>query len=132
AVVISALEAAFADNGAPATPIDCDPTTGTATVTMLFGHPDLIPDRTPAITPGGKPTLRKRTKADRNDLYLNALASNVLATAKEGFAVAPGLNAIKSLVVRRDPFPTGSEQLVAVYAATWTRQMLADIDWETI
>jgi HEAT repeat protein len=132
ATAIDALEAAFADNGAPATPIDCDPVTGTATVTMLFGHPDLVPERTPAMTPGGKPTLRKRTKSDRNDLYLNALASNVLATVKEGFAVAPGLAAITVLVVRRDPFASGGDQLVAVYAATFDRTMVADIDWENI
>jgi HEAT repeat protein len=132
AVVISALEAAFADNGAPATPIDCDSETATATVTMLFGHPDLVPERTPALTPSGKPTLRKRTKSDRNDLYLNALASNVLATVKEGFAVAPGLRAIQALVVRRDPIATGGDQLVAVYAATFTREMLGAIDWNNI
>jgi hypothetical protein len=113
--VIAALEAAFADNGAPATPIDCEG--DTATVTMLYGHPDLIPERTPAVTPGGKPTLRKRTKSDCNDLYLEALASNVLATVKEGLAVCSGVNAIKVLVVRRDPVKTGGEQLVAVYAA---------------
>src|SRR3954454_14929200 len=89
ATVVSALETAFADNGAPATPIDCDPAVATATVTVLFGHPDMVPERTPAITPGGKATLRKRSKSDRNDLYLNALASSVLATLKEGLAVAP-------------------------------------------
>jgi hypothetical protein len=132
AVVIDALESAFADNDAPATPIDCDAATGTVTVTMLVGHPDLVPERTPAFTAGGKPTLRKRSKSDRNDLYLNALASNVLATAKEGFAVAPGLNAMKILVVRRDPIPTGGDQLVAVYAGMFTRQMHAGLNWQNI
>jgi hypothetical protein len=132
AVVIDALETAFADNNAPATPIDCVAASGTATVTMLFGHPDLVPERTPAFTSSGRPTLRKRSKSDRNDLYVNALASNVLATVKEGFAVAPGLTAMKILVVRRDPFQTGGDQLVAVYAGMFSRQMVASVKWQNI
>ena len=128
--VIASLEQAFADNGAPATPVDCHD--GLATVTMLYGHPDVIPERTPAVTPTGKTMLRKRTKTERNALYLDSLASNVLATLKEGFAVCPALGAISILVVRRDPLPTGGEQLVAIYAATFSRQSIADVDWPRI
>ena len=116
AIVITALETAFADNGAPATPLDCDAGSATATVTMLYGHPDLIPERTGNHT-RRQADVAQAQQSDRNDLYLNALASNVLATAKEGHAVAPGLSAIKILVVRRDPFATGQDQLVAIYAA---------------
>jgi hypothetical protein len=76
--------------------------------------------------------LRKRTKTERNALYLDSLASNVLATLKEGFAVCPALGAISILVVRRDPLPTGGEQLVAIYAATFSRQSIADVDWPRI
>lgn len=127
--VITALEEAFADNGAPATPIDC--AGATATVTMLYGHPDLIPERVPATTPSGKPTLRRRTKSDRNSLYLQSLASNVLATAKEGLAVCPGLEAISLLVVRRDP-SDGRERLTAIYAGTFTRDLLQEAPWSSL
>jgi HEAT repeat protein len=130
ATVISALEAGFADNGAAATPIDCEG--DKATVTVLYGHPDLIPDRTPALTASGKPTLHKRTKSNRNELYLHSLASNVLATVKEGLAVCPSLGAITVLVVRRDPLKTGGERLAAVYAATFTRDALAGTSWRTL
>lgn len=128
-MVITALEEAFADNGAPATPIDCEG--ATATVTMLYGHPDVIPERVPATTPTGKRTLRRRTKSDRNSLYLRSLASNVLATAKEGLAVCPGLEAISVLVVRRDP-SAGHERLAAIYAGTFTRDLLHDAPWSSL
>jgi HEAT repeat protein len=127
--VLTALEQAFADNGAPATPIDCEG--ATATVTMLYGHPDLIPERTPAVTPGGKPTLRKRSKTDRNELYLTSMASNVLATVKEGFAVCPGLEEIAILVVRREPQP-GGEALAAIYAGTFSCDYVAGLSWGSL
>lgn len=127
--VMASLEQAFADNQAPATPIDCDD--GRATVTMLYGHPDVIPERTPALTPAGKPTLRKRTKSDSNALYLSSLASNVLATLREGFAVCPALLAMSVLVVRRDPAPD-AEHLVAIYAATFTQDLIAVVNWERV
>jgi hypothetical protein len=128
--VMASLEQAFADNDAPATPIDCED--GRATVTMLYGHPDVIPQRTPAITPAGKRTLRKRTKSDCNTLYLSSLASHVLATLKEGFAVCPGLVATSVLVVRRDPTPDDNEELVAIYAATFSQQMVRKLDWHHV
>ncbi|MSW51532.1 MAG: hypothetical protein F2817_11695, partial [Actinobacteria bacterium] len=128
--VLGTLEEAFADNDAPAAPIDVDE--GVATVTMLFGHPDLVPERTPGVTPGGKPTLRKRTKSDRNHLYLAALASNVIVTVKEAFAVAPSLASVRVLVVRRDAAPTGGEHLTAVYAGAFDRRKFEEVSWPQI
>jgi hypothetical protein len=73
--------------------------------------------------------LRKRTKTERNALYFNSLASSVLA---EGFAVCPALAAMSLLVVRRDPTPSGGQQLVAIYAATFSRQSVTDLDWQQV
>ena len=87
-VAIAALERAFADNEAPAAPIDCEG--DRTTVVMEFQSREaIVPERKPARTPTGKPTLKKRTKTEINRLYLEALGSNVLATVKETFAVAP-------------------------------------------
>ena len=36
------------------------------------------------------------------------------------------------LVVRRDPTPGGGQQLVAIYAATFSRQSVADLDWHRV
>jgi DNA-binding FrmR family transcriptional regulator len=78
--VVATLEDAFADNDVPSAPIDC--VDARATVTLLFEHPDLIPDQVVAETPSGRPTLHKRTKTERNQLYLEMMASHVLATVR--------------------------------------------------
>ena len=100
-ITLSIIEQAFADNEAPAAAIDCDG--DRTTVVMQFVQPEaIVPERKPAHTPTGKRTLKKRTKTEVNALYLQALGSNVLATVKEAFAVAPGTNVVQMLVVRRE------------------------------
>jgi hypothetical protein len=90
--VIAQLELAFEDNQSPAACMDVgqDPVRY-ATALVMYGPPQMIPDQRPDVTPGGRPTLRKRSKADRNALYTAALGSTVLATVKEGLAVAPSV-----------------------------------------
>ncbi len=75
---------------------------GRATVVMLFGPVSAMPDQVAAVTPTGRPTLHKRSAADRNALYARALASTVLATVREAYAVAPALLDVRIVVVRRD------------------------------
>lgn len=100
-VTLAALEQAFADNEAPAAAIDCEG--DHTTVVMQFVTPEaIIPAKKPARTPTGKRTLKKRTKTEINALYLQALGSNVLATVKEAFAVAPGTHFVQMIVVRRE------------------------------
>jgi hypothetical protein len=102
--VIAAMEAAFEDNQSPAACVDADDDgVRYATIVVVFGTPDMVPEQKPALTPGGKPTLHKRTKSERNAIYAAALGSTVLATVKEGLAVSPGTAEIRLLVVRRDP-----------------------------
>ena len=76
-----------------------------------------MPERKPARTPTGKRTLKKRTKTEINALYLAALGSNVLATVKEAFAVAPGTDTVQLMVVRRET--------TASLAGHWRRSMPA-------
>jgi len=117
-VAIAALERAFADNEAPAAPLDCDGER--TTVAMEFQRPEaIVPERKPARTPTGKPTLKKRTKTEINRLYLEALGSNVLATVKETFAVAPGTQVVQLLVIRRDGKHSGG--LAAIYLGEFDR-----------
>ena len=100
-LTLAVLEQAFADNEAPAAAIDCEG--DRTTVVMQFAAPEaIVPERKPARTPTGKRTLKKRTKTEINALYLQALGSNVLATVKEAFAVAPGTNVVQILVIRRE------------------------------
>ena len=117
---ITVLEQAFADNSSPAAPINCEGTT--TTVVMQFAQPEeLVPERKPARTPTGKPTLKKRTKTEINELYVKSLASNVLATVKEAFASAPGTKVVRILVVRREGSGKLAEELAAIYAGEFDR-----------
>jgi hypothetical protein len=119
-VTLGILEQAFEDNAAPAAAIDCEG--GLTTVVMQFVGPEsIIPERKPAHTPTGKRTLKKRTKTEINQLYLAAMGSNVLATIKETFAVAPGTDAVQLLVFRRETSGKLTGELTALYAGRFGR-----------
>lgn len=130
--VIEAVDDAFADNASDSTCVDAgtDPDTGARYVTAVvtYGGLDLVPEDRPDTTPGGKPTLRKRTKTDRNALYATALASTVLATAKEAVAVAVAATEVRVLVVR----PDGAGSVEPVYAGTLRRDVLTGRDWQSV
>lgn len=129
--VLAALEQAFEDNASPAAAIDCEGSS--VSVVMLFDGPDLVPDRKFAVTPGGRPTLHQRTKTERNQLYVQALASAAVATVKEAFAVAPAVQEVRLLVVRKEPqATTAADFLAAVYAGRFTRQRFAGLNWSTV
>jgi hypothetical protein len=119
-VTLAALEQAFADNDAPAAAIDCEG--GRTTVVMQFVAPEaIVPERKPARTPTGKRTLKKRNKTEINVLYLQALGSNVLATVKETFAVAPGSDVVQLMVVRRETHERDAGQLTVIYLGEFDR-----------
>lgn len=130
--VIEAVETAFADNASDSTCVDAgaEADTGVRYVTAVvtYGGIDLVPDVRPDTTPGGKPTLRKRTKTDRNALYAEAIASTVLATAKEALAVAVTATEVRILVIRR----SDAGGIEPVYAGSLRRDHLAHLDWRTL
>ena len=123
-VTLAVLEQAFADNEAPAAAIDCDGLR--TTVVMQFVPPEaIVPERKPARTPTGKPTLKKRTKTEINALYLQALGSNVLATVKEAFAIAPGTEVVQMLVVRHEASEARKSELTCIYVGEFDRATFA-------
>lgn len=131
--VIEAVEDAFADNASDSTCVDAEADTGVRYVTAVvtYGGIDLVPDVRPDTTPGGKPTLRKRTKTDRNSLYATAIASTVLATAKEALAVAVTATEVRVLVIRSGiGGSTGGVE--PVYAGMLRRDHLAHLDWRNL
>jgi hypothetical protein len=128
---IEVLEAAFSDNEAPAAPLNCHE--DRVTVAMRFSAPEaVVPERKPDWTPGGKRTLKKRTKTERNDLYLEALGSNILATVKEALAVAPGTKVVEMLVVREETDKKNAGKLAAIYAGEFHRAALEARGWGKI
>lgn len=124
AVTLGLLEEAFADNEAPAAAIDCEG--HHTTIVMQFVTPEaIVPERKPTRTPTGKRTLKKRTKTETNQLYLAALGSNVLATVKETFAVAPGTEVVQLLVVRQEASGKLAGEWAAIYAGSFNRANFA-------
>jgi hypothetical protein len=129
--VLYMLEAAFSDNEAPAAAVDC--ADDRVTILMLAGDPDLIPERKPSYTPSGNPTLKKRTKSERNELYMSMVASNVLATVKEAISVAPAIRRVVMIVLRRQRSAgLGADRVSAIYCGTFTRDLLEGVDWAAI
>jgi len=72
-------------------------------------------------------------KTDRNQLYAASLASNVLATAKEAFAVAPGINSVAIMVMRKDPpSQNGRLALSCLYCGRCKRERFQQLDWPQV
>jgi len=137
--VHEALEDAFEDNQFPAACIDVGKDLSTpagtryATVLIIFGPVDLVPEKQPDITPSGRPTLRKRTQSARNDFYVQALGSTVLATVREGLAVAPSVTELRVVVLRRDPGAADpASYLEWIYAGRFPRAWAASMPWAAV
>lgn len=136
--VVAAVDSAFADNAPESTCVDSgiDPDSGPyVSCVVTFGHPDLVPDRTVAMTPKGRPALKERSKTDLNNMYVAAMASTVLATVREALAVAPAANEVRMVVVRDERAGTSQPRnrgLSAIYAGTFRRHQMESISWRTI
>lgn len=128
-VVLGVLEASFADNQAPAVPINCED--GRATILMLVEAEDAIPERRPHVTPTGRPSSKKLTQTERSELYQAWLSSNLLATVKEAFAVAPGLRAATMVILRKVPNPFGEVKIDAIYCGTFSRERFNRLDFQS-
>jgi hypothetical protein len=128
--VLPALEASFADNSAPAVPVNCEE--GRATIVMLMEGEEAVPERHPAVTPTGRPTLKKFTKAERAQFYLAWVSSNLLATIKEAFAVAPCLSAVTGVVLQQGRNPFGDLEVSALYCGTFTRDRFERLDFDKL
>lgn len=131
-VVLPTLEQAFEDNEAPAAAVSCRD----ARVDIVMRWPaldDLVPERKAAVTPTGKPTIKKRSKGERAELYLEALSSHALATAKESIAVCPYLKTIGIAVVRSGQDPArGDDVLEPILFGLLRHEQLFGLNWTNI
>jgi hypothetical protein len=100
---------------------------------MVAADPNVIPEQKPSLTPTGRPTLKKRTKSERNELYVSMLASQALATAKETFAVAVAINRVVLLVLRKQASAgLGLDRVEPLFCGTFTRELLDGADWSML
>jgi hypothetical protein len=133
--VIAALDEAFAANGIDATCENAGSDGGrnTATIVVIFGSIALVPDRVAAQTAAGVTVAKRRTKTERNALYIEALGSQVLLTVKQAFASAPGLDDANIVVLRHNPDATKvPDRLQPIYIGTFARRDTARLAWKTL
>lgn len=126
--MLGALAAAFEDNEAVAAPVgvwDRD-----AAIVVLVPPVSAVPERRPALTPAGNPTLKKLTKTETASMYAEMVAGFAIVTAKEAFAVAPGLSSVRLIAVRNgaaDAF--GEKKTEILVGVRFERSVLARVDW---
>ena len=130
--VLPTLEQAFEDNEAPAAAVSC--LEDRVNLVMRWSPiDDVVSERKAAVTPTGKPTIKKRTKKEREELYLEAMCSHALVTAKEAFAVAPRIDRVGVAVVRTQTDPSRGDEIVEpILLALVTRQDFDGIRWENV
>jgi hypothetical protein len=100
-----------------------------AQIALLAPDPAALPERHPTTTAAGNLSLKKFTKGEIADLY-KQLVGLVLATVKEGFAVAPGITDIRVVALRgttADPY--GKIHPEAILAAQIPRAALDGVQW---
>jgi hypothetical protein len=68
-----------------------------------------------------------RAEIERNGLYFGVIASNVVAVARWAFAVAPGLQTVSVVVIRRDD---GARSFTPIFATEVSRPQLERTDWD--
>ncbi|MGV9567742.1 TerD family protein [Streptomyces sp. NPDC003480] len=122
--VCEAVNYAFSDNPAAGCAVGVDG--AVLSVVMRQQDIDSLPDQTPGVTPSGRPTLKTLSKRDRTLWWLTSMGSNVVATLKEAFAVAPGITAIDLAVLTRLP---DTQRLGFVAYGRWSRQAIEADPW---
>lgn len=126
ATVCDAVNAAFSDN--PAAGCAVGVSGSKLSIVMRQQDIDSLPTQTPGTTPTGRPTLKTLTKKDRIGWWLTVMCSNVVATAKEAFAVAPEITEVNIAVLSRMP---DTMRLGIVAFGTWSRSAFAASTWRS-
>jgi hypothetical protein len=127
-VALAVLSHAFENSSANAAPLGV----WNAEAQLALLAPDLaaLPERHPTTTAAGNLSLKKFTKGEMADLYKQLMAGLVLATAKEAFAVAPGVTEIRIVVLRNTPADAyGKIRSEAILAARLGRAALSGVRW---
>lgn len=137
--VMDQLADAFEDNESPAAPLDV--AGSEVSIALLAPPDDAIPARMGKVTAAGNPSLAKLPKAERGTLVTSIILGYALVTMREAFAVAPGLDAARVVIVRRtsagssegnlNSSPSAAE-LECVAAGRWRKERLADVDWAEV
>jgi hypothetical protein len=128
--VLGTLAEAFEDNEAAAAPVGVDG--DEVSIVVLAPDDSIVPERLPGRTPSGNLSLRKLPKGERAALYTQAVMGHVLVTIKEALAVAPGIEHVRVMALRRAGLDAyGRPRLECVLAGRWARRALQGVAWRT-
>jgi hypothetical protein len=130
AVTEELLDRAFGDNDAAAAVLSM--TGAEAAVVVMVPDDSVVPDRFPTTTDAGNLSIRKMTKKDHDAYYRELVAGDVLVTAREALAVAPGLDSVRVVAVRTSqPDAFGAVKAEALVAVAFERRTLDGVAWDT-
>lgn len=126
--VLPALAEAFEDNEAPAAAVGVDG--AEVAIVALVPGIDAMPERKPVTTVAGNLSLKKLTKSERASLHTTAVASHILLTLREAFAVAPGLFSARIVALLPSVDSYGNSTFDAILAARFERGGLDNVRWD--
>jgi hypothetical protein len=128
-VVLATLAEAFEDNEVPAAAVAVQ---GAELALVVLAPPDdVVPERMPAQTQAGNLTLRKLPKTERSAFYTTLVLGHLLVTLREAFAVAPGITAVRSVVLRNTGVDAyGKPRLDCLLAARFLRSAFDGVRWQ--
>jgi hypothetical protein len=127
--VLQTLAEAFEDNEAASAAVGVV-TDEVSLVVVVLPASQAVPKQMPGRTAAGNLSLRKITQTDKADFFKQFVCGQVLVTLREAFAVAPGLNSARVIVLRndgRDPY--GRPSMPCLAAASITRKALQGVRW---
>lgn len=129
-IVLHVLNDAFANNQAPAAAVGIE---GNEISLLVVVPPErVVPDRKPGLTAAGNISLKKLTKTEAADVYKQLVCGHLVATLKEAFAVAPGVESARVAAIRASPDAYGTELPEVMVAARCARSDLAEVRWEIV
>ena len=124
--VLSALQEGFQGTGAA---LELD--SNSLSIVVPAPGLDVVPEHAPAVTPTGRPSLRKMTKTERNNLYDEVLCGHLLAAVRKTLAVAPGIEDVWAGMVRTGEHGVGVERRAeCLLVARLYRKDLVDVRWD--
>jgi len=126
--VTATLRAAFPDG--TTTVLGC--LDGVAVLVITCPHvDDVIAETEPGFTSAGRRILRPRSERRRNDLYLSAIASRVLAAVGRALSTTPAVDAVACVVVRacESPDRVWESIYVGTFERAYAERLLAEGRW---
>jgi len=128
-VVLEVLRVAFEDNEAPVAAAGAEG--DEVTLVVLVPGPEVLPDRYPTTTEAGNLSLRRTTKTLAAEWYRQLVAGHAVVSAKEAFAVCPGLQAATVVVLRDEGADVyGGPRARPILATRLSRDALQGVRWE--